>query len=90
MSVDPVEAQDRANQPADGAEKCESNVCFPFGTCIDTMERDARPVENIAVRPRSVCSLLRGEEGEGARVSRVSGRGQSSPASSVKPMTSVS
>jgi len=48
MSVDPVEAQNCANQPADGTEKCESNVCLPFGTGIDTVERDAGPVENIA------------------------------------------
>ncbi len=77
MSVDPVEAQDCANQPADGTEKCESNVCFPFGTRIDTVERDARPVENIAVRTKSVMfSVARGRRRPGEGVEFIWKRGE--------------
>lgn len=51
MAMHPVDAQECRDQPADGREEDECNVRFPLRAGVARVDRDARPVKNIAARP---------------------------------------
>ncbi len=51
MTVDPVDANEGADQPNEGAEEGKGNVGLPLGAGVDAVERDALPVKDVAVNP---------------------------------------
>lgn len=48
MAVHPVNAQDSRDQPANGREEDECNVCLPLRAGVARVDSDARPVKDVS------------------------------------------